>query len=569
MRKILHNAFGLVLIIVLLMSLSCQKEKLVTSTTDAVNMTSYFKEHPEEFSELTKVLQLSETASFLNAYGSYTFFAPTNTAIKAYLQSKGKNSVEDIGALEWKNLIRFHILEDSLGTEQFTDGKLPDTTMYGQYLVSGAYNANGETKFRINRQADIIKANISVGNGIVHVINNVLIPATKTLGQQIEENPRYSIFTQALKETGLFDSLNFAPSANPIRARAWLTVIAESDSVIQAKGFANFAALKARYSKSGDPKLPADSLHLWVDYHILYNAKYLADILTSNAHNTLAPQEVLTSKLSGEDVLINDDEFNGIPEPGFSLFRHRSDVTATNGVLHEASAHFAIKLRSPYAVYHDVCDIPGMRKLTQYYGKANYEFKNYSEVEALDDIKFSASTDKLIYRFGSGQSTSKTSHKEDVFVCPIGTSSRPVWVEFRSPLLIKGKYKIWIGYYTQSQGTNFLTEVQTSVRKDGTDSLIQLSNSRTLNFTIKRPGQAADVEEAIGWKTYMENTSGSQVARLVGIADIKETGRYWIRLTAINGSQNTNNIDMIHLIPINMDQQYPKFKPNGDRILRP
>jgi len=561
MRKILQNAITTVLLAVLIMSLGCRKEQLVLSTTTAVNMTSYFKEHPEQFSELSKVLQMTETASFLNAYGSYTFFAPTNEAIKAYVQSKGKNAVEEISAEDWKALVRFHILEDSVATEQFSDGKLQQLTMYGQYLVSGASNVNGETRYRINKQADIIQPNISVGNGIVHVINNVLSPASKTLAQQIEENPRYSIFTQALKETGVFDSLNIAPSENKIEARKWLTVIAESDSVIRARGFASFDALKARYSKTGDPKQPTDSLHLWVDYHILFDAKYLADVISADAHTTLAPQEVLTSKLSGEDVLINDGKFN--------LFRNRSDVTATNGVLHEASAHFVIEVRTPYAVYHDVCDIPDMKKLTQYYGKANYEFKNASETEALGDIKFAASTTGLIYRFGSAQSTSKTSYKEDVFVCPIGTSSRPAWVEFRSPLLVKGKYKIWIGYYVQSQGTNFLTEVQTSVRKDGTDSLIQLANSRTLNFTIKRPGQAADVEEAIGWKTYMENTSGSQVARLVGIADLKETGRYWVRLTAVNGTQNTNNVDMIHFIPINMDQQYPKFKPNGIRIERP
>ena len=60
----------------------CKKESVVVNTTDAVNMSSYFKKHPETFSELSKILDITGTADFLNAYGTYTIFAPTNDAIK-------------------------------------------------------------------------------------------------------------------------------------------------------------------------------------------------------------------------------------------------------------------------------------------------------------------------------------------------------------------------------------------------------------------------------------------------------------------------------------------------------
>lgn len=76
---------------------ACRKDSLVRSTSNAVNMTQYLKNNPDDFSELLKILNLSETASFLNAYGSYTMFAPTNTAIKTYLQEKEK--------LRWKTSV--------------------------------------------------------------------------------------------------------------------------------------------------------------------------------------------------------------------------------------------------------------------------------------------------------------------------------------------------------------------------------------------------------------------------------------------------------------------------------
>ncbi|MNK00872.1 Fasciclin domain protein [compost metagenome] len=560
---------------------ACNKDSLVRSTSNAVNMTQYLKNNPDDFSELTKVLSLSGTASFLNAYGSYTLFAPTNTAIKTYLQEKGKAAVEEISADDWKSFIRLHLLEDSIPTSRFTDGKLFNLTMFGQYLTTSSENVGGITKIRINRQANIVKSNISVGNGLIHSIDHVLSPATLSLAQTIEANPQYSIFTQALKETGLYDQLNILPANNPDEKKKWLTVIAETDEVFKAAGINSYAALKAKFSNTGNPKLATDSLHLFLDYHILYEAKYLADIITSSAHNTLAPLEVLTSKLAGETAMMNDDTFNGVYERGFSLLRDKSDLTTTNGVVHQSSAHFVIKLRSPYRVDFDVASFPELIKNTQYYKRQTYQF-TIAEAAALTDVRFSGPEDLLIYRYGTGQSTSKTSFNLDVLVVPLaagGESNRAEWVEFKTPLLIKGKYKVWIGYYTQRQGGTTTGEVQALIGVDGSTDRVPLSNPRILSFIVKRPGINKTVdgvsvidmeaEEAVGFKTYMENTSGSQVAKLMGVADIGQTGRYWLRLKAINGKQTTNNIDMIQFIPINEDQQYPKYKPDGTKILAP
>ncbi|RRN76995.1 fasciclin domain-containing protein, partial [Pseudoxanthomonas sp. SGD-10] len=345
-------------IILFMAIVSCRKTELVTNVSDQVNMTTYFKNHPEQFSELSKILTISGTASFLNAYGAYTFFAPDNKAIASYLSSKGKASVDEVDKDEWRNFIRFHLLEDSIPTSSFTDGKLPQLTMYGQYLVTGSENVGGQTKIRVNRQANISTPNISVGNGLIHVIDGTLEPAKLSLAKAIEQNPNLSIFTAALKATGIYDDLDKLPSENIAEDRKWLTVIAESDEVLASAGINNFQDLKDRYSDTGNPEAPTDSLNLYVNYHILYEAKYLADIISSAAHPTLAPLEVITSKLTGEKVLINDDIFNGVHELGFELTRAISDVSCTNGVLHFATEHFGIKKRSPFRVDFDVCTFP-------------------------------------------------------------------------------------------------------------------------------------------------------------------------------------------------------------------
>ncbi|WP_448701393.1 fasciclin domain-containing protein [Mucilaginibacter sp. AW1-3] len=578
--------YVLLMSVLLICVWGCVKQTIQHTTSDTVNITQYFDNNPDQFSELSKILAKAGTASYLKAYGSYTFFAPTNAAIKQYLKDMGKSSVDDISASDWKDFVRFHLLQDSIPTSRFTDGKLPNLTMYGQYLITQSVNIAGITKIWVNRQAYVIMPNIAVGNGLIHIIDHVLTPARLTLAQTIEANPKYSIFTQILKATTLYDTLNIVPANNPDSTKRWLTVIAQTDSVYKVAGFSNYASVLTKYSNTGNPKLPTDSLHLYMDNHIIYGAKYLADIILDAAQRTLAPSQVLTTKLSGQTVLINDDTFNGTYEPGFILNRPYSDVSANNGVVHDASQNFVIKVRYPYAVFFDVCAVPDIMKNTAVYKKATYIYTTDADMQNVADIKFSgaissntANTPQYIY--GTGQGTSKTSYNVDVFKCPLSApgGSYPNWVEFRTPLLVRGQYKIWVGYFQQQQSTSnggTQCEVAASIGLDGTTNRDALLNARTLNFITKRPGLTktvngvsvtdVDAEEAIGFKSYMASTAGAQVARLMGVVNITTTGRYWFRLTALNGSQTTNNIDMIQFIPASANQQIPKFNPDGSIV---
>src|SRR6187401_1012090 len=101
----------------------CDDPDIDTNTTEDVVITGYFEKNPSEFSEFMRILQLSGNSGFLGAYGTYTCFAPTNDAVKAYLDAKGLSSVDAIEVSEMKKLVRFHVIQDTLSTTSFTDGK--------------------------------------------------------------------------------------------------------------------------------------------------------------------------------------------------------------------------------------------------------------------------------------------------------------------------------------------------------------------------------------------------------------------------------------------------------------
>lgn len=537
----------------------CKKTDLAIGTTSDVNIVGYFDNNPDSFSLFRQILERTETAAYLNAYGAYTCFAPTNSGVKNYLAALGAASVDAADLNTLKDMVRLHLLEDTVTTNAFTDGKLPVITMYGQYLITSVSNKAGISSYIINRQASITKSNIMVGNGIIQQIDQVLRPATKSIAQQLESNPDYSLFVQAMKETGFYDLLN--TKDNPDPSKKWLTVLAESNKALADSGINSYADLKTRYSQTNNPANPKDSLNLYMAYHILSGIKFLGDIIIAPSHATFAPQEVVSSKLINQDVVLNEDVFNGVLEPGVHLGRNNSDNTATNGVWHDASAHFTLKFRKPTALYWDVSDFTEIRKLPAYFRKQNYAFRMENDADQpIKDIiwPYTSASTTLTYQYSTTSGTSNYACNNDINILPLGGPARTPWVEYTTPTIVKGKYKVWICYRQQKQSSS--SNIQSNVLIDGV--LMQ----RPFSFTETKPNGSDGELEAIGWKRYIQNTSSSYAGRLVGTVDIKTTERHVLRIQVISGTQNTNNLDMIHFIPVDENQILPRFLPNGNKL---
>lgn len=536
----------------LLLVLGCKKENIRSTTTDDVNIVGYLANNPNEFSEITSIIKRAEASGYLNAYGTYTLFAPTNNAVKTYLSKYGKSAVEDLDVAAVKDLLRFHLIKDTLSTSVFTDGKMPNITQYGQYLITSVAIVDGKASYRINRQATITKGNIITGNGIIHVIDKVLEPASITLAKLIESDPRYSIFTQALKETGYYDSLNIANNTDT--TRRWLTLFAQPDSVYKANNIADFTALKSRYSNTGDPKSGVDSLHLYVGYHILPGLRFLSDIISAPSHTTLAPLEVITTRLEGQQIILNQEVFNGITEPGINIDRGNSDLAANNGAFHTALGDLRIKVRNPVAVYWDVADQPELRKLVSLFRKPG-QVQEFTDPTQFAGIKWSGGSIK--YNVTATSSTDYYNYYD--FISLYNRISVTPWIEFTTPFLVKGKYKVWVCFRRAREQT-----IQVQVDGQAMPKLVVVAD-------YYPSAQTDDVAEAAGYKRFMNTpvSNANHVGRLVGTVDILTSEAHKIKfvsLTDASGSANTFNIDMVHFIPVDQEQKWPRFNRDGTLV---
>jgi hypothetical protein len=305
---------------------------------------------------------------------------------------------------------------------------------------------------------------------------------------------------------------------------------------------------------------------MYMAYHILGGIKFLGDIITSPAHVTLQPQEVVSVQLKEQDVILNEAEFNGVFEKGITLNRPTSDNAATNGVWHDAQAHFTLKYRKPTAVFWDVATFPEIMKMPAFYRKQNQNFPRQSEADQpIKDIYWGwgalAGTNVLTYYYNSSSSNSITGRGAcyyDAVMMPLGLPNRPTWLELVTPPIIKGKYKVWICYVQRKQSSSSNQLCQVSINGDPMPN--------TMNFTVTRPSGTDPELEAIGWKRYTEGTNSVLAGKLVGVYDFKTTQRQIIRITPLAGTQNDNYLDMIHFIPVDEHQYLPRFAPDGTKV---
>jgi uncharacterized surface protein with fasciclin (FAS1) repeats len=546
---------------------NCTPEKIKESTDDTLNITEYLRANPD-YSMFLEILDITNYASFMNTYGTYTLFLPTNDAVKQYLKDVGAASLKDVPLVDLQNIAKLHILDKKISTTDFTDGKIATPTLHGQYLITGAANTNDVTSITINKTSKIVASNVEAGNGVIHVIDKVLRVADKTLAKTIEADPNLSLFTEVLKATGWYEKLNQPITYDANKVGSFLTVLAQSNAVFENTTWKNpknnvtiklntLENLKLRYSQ-GDPTKATDSLNLYVQYRIIPSLSYLADFATTPVFVTKAPLEVISSKLIKQDILLNEDVFNGILEKGIGIIRNSSDETSSNGVLHYVDGNFSIKKRVASPVYFDLCNQPEMAANVANYRKVGGTNINFI-LGTLSDVTWTGNkTYNMTWQPYGG---AWNGDLYNIFRFRTGSGGLND-IEFKTPVIIKGRYKIWVSYRAHASASG-----NTKVFFDG------VQTSRILNQK-EFPNDPADpakvivdrVLESQGYKRHIFPFVKADAlnSRLVGIVEVPTTGRHTIKFVtdACTGCSagDADRLDIVEFRPVEMDQIWPKFR---------
>ncbi|MEA5516361.1 fasciclin domain-containing protein [Nodularia sp. UHCC 0506] len=131
------------------------------------------------FSNLTSLLQTSSLAGILQQPGPYTVFAPTDQAFAAL----PAGTLEELQQPENRELLiqilRYHVVPGEVTANQLSDGQL---RTFEDVPVN--IKVDRTTNQIAVNDANVIQSNIDASNGVIHVINEVLIPPNLGVSQQ-------------------------------------------------------------------------------------------------------------------------------------------------------------------------------------------------------------------------------------------------------------------------------------------------------------------------------------------------------------------------------------------------
>lgn len=548
MKKILKSSIRLCVWAGLFMMLfSCTKENFTETTDNSPNINSFLATH-EDYSLFAEAIEQAGSASYLDAWGTYTVFAPNNSAMQSFLQNEGKSSVSDLSESDVKDLVNLHIVQDTVSTGQFRDGKIQRNSVFGMFITTAVQNIDGESYFVLNKESKIIMPNIRTRNGVVHGVDKVFTKVTNTVMEEIEADPNLSLFAEALHLTGLDVLLNQRVDEE------FFSVLAVSNTTFAQRGFNTIEDLVDKYSHTGNPKNPEDSLYMHIAYHVLPDLKYVSDLAFSSSHTTQVPREVLLVKVDREKILLNEEEWLGELEEGAEVDREASDNTTVNGVLHYIKDDIYIKQRQPFRVDWDPADQPELG-VAGVYRRGDLQIpKGY-----LRDVTWGGADNQMLDYFGVTSGNMGGAAYGDLLQVYLRGAVIP-WIEFKTPVVVRGRYKVWVGWRTRiDDGGN---TIRTYINGE------QLS--RTLNNGENRIRTLPERElEALGYKKHIAGSpSGVNNfnCKMVGIVDIDVTDRQTIRFEASTNARAVFMIDFIQFIPIDQEQLYPQFDEQGNAV---
>lgn len=139
------------------------------SAKDVVKIAAGSKDH----TTLAAAIKQAELVDALSNAGPFTVFAPTNAAFDKVPKETLDNLMKDENKAQLQDILQYHVYVGSLKTEMMTDGQTLNQVNGGNITV-----AVKDGKVVINNAATVVTS-IPASNGIIHVIDGVLLPPSK------------------------------------------------------------------------------------------------------------------------------------------------------------------------------------------------------------------------------------------------------------------------------------------------------------------------------------------------------------------------------------------------------
>ncbi len=248
------------------------------------------------FETLVAALQAADLAEALSGEGPFTVFAPTDEAFNQLPEGTIPALLDDIPALT--DILLYHVVEGEVFAEDVI------TLEFAETLLGKDVEIRVDDGMVFINEAQVIITDIQADNGVIHVIDSVLLPP-ESVGTVVDiavEDGRFETLVAALQAADLVEALS-----GPGR----FTVFAPTDEA---------------FNKLPEGTIPAllDDIPALTDillYHVVSGRVLSQDVVTLEEAETLLGENISIRVENGR-VFINESEVIIV------------DIIADNGVIH-------------------------------------------------------------------------------------------------------------------------------------------------------------------------------------------------------------------------------------------
>lgn len=261
-----------------------------------------------DFSLLVQALDAAGLAGTLGGTGPFTVFAPTNAAFTALLQELGLTREALLANRPLlTQVLTYHVLSPQRVLQADIRPGRAVTPLQGSFFKIDVAGDAATIVDGRNRSARIVATDLAATNGVIHVIDRVLLPADRTVVQTAQALPDFSLLVEAV---GAADLAGILSQPGPF------TVFAPTN-----------AAFGALLQELGITKeaLFADKalLRQVLTYHVIAGVVLKAEVPLGTPVTTLQSQTFTV-----------DATFNVTDQRARRAKLTATDVLAANGVIH-------------------------------------------------------------------------------------------------------------------------------------------------------------------------------------------------------------------------------------------
>ncbi|MFY0689599.1 MAG: fasciclin domain-containing protein [Cyclobacteriaceae bacterium] len=256
----------------------------------------------KDFTTLVSAVVKADLTSTLLSAENLTIFAPSNDAFTA-----AGVDVNSLSAQDLAGVLAYHVLTSKV----LSTGIPAKATTFGGGAINFSLTSSGNF---INGNTEIVAVDIESGSGVVHVLNDVLLPPSGNVVDIAVANDDFSSLVAALTRTATEGETNLVDVLN---GDGPFTVFAPTNAAFQS-------LLDSNDDWSTLNDIPISTLVTVLTYHVVGARAYDVDLSTAIDNNN----EIMTvegAKLSVDltNLTINTDvNITG------------TNVNATNGVIH-------------------------------------------------------------------------------------------------------------------------------------------------------------------------------------------------------------------------------------------